>query len=127
MIVDYKAQRTYDATLQIDDPGNCAIMCHGSFRDNRVTLPGDYYMIVATVMGRTTIIKWGPLVPDISELPNGYTLDVKSFNYKEPTIEREITMFINSPDKAIYEAETILVEEALEAIPTIDNYKATID
>ena len=126
MIVDYKAQRTYDATLELDDAGNCAVFCHGYFKDNRITLPGDYYMIISTVMGKTTIIKWGPMIPDIVELPNGYSLDIKTFQYKETTIERELTMFINGPERGIYEAVEITREEALQAIPNGMHFLATI-
>jgi hypothetical protein len=126
MLIDYKAQRTFDETLELDDPGNCAVLCHGAFRDNRITLPGDYYMLISTIMGKTIIIKWGPIMPDIVELPNGYSLDIKTFQYKEPTIERELKMFINGPERGIYEAVAITKEEALAAIPNGINYVATI-
>ena len=57
MLFDYSATRTFNQTLQIDDPGNCAIRGEGSFRDGKIVLPGDYYMIVKTIMGKTTFIK----------------------------------------------------------------------
>ena len=57
MLFDYSATRTFNQTLQIDDIGNCAIHGEGSFRDGRVTFAGDYYMIVKTIMGKTTFIK----------------------------------------------------------------------
>jgi len=126
MLIDYKVQRTFDATLQLDDPGNCAILCHGEYREGHVAFPGDYYLIANTVMGKTTIIKWGPMIVDFDTLPNNFKLEIKVFGYKEQTIERELRLFINSPDKAIYEAIPILKETALEAIPNQENYKLTL-
>jgi hypothetical protein len=57
MLFDYSATRTFTQTLQIDDPGNCAIRGEGTYRDGKVTFDCDYYMIIKTVMGKTTFIK----------------------------------------------------------------------
>ena len=127
MLFDYSATKTFNQTLQIDDPGNCAIHGEGSFRDGKVTLPGDYYMIVKTVMGKTTFIKWGPIMPDIDLLPNTFKLEVKTSTYKEATIAKEIQSFINDGFKNIQNATEILPEEAFEFLPHEDNYNATLD
>jgi hypothetical protein len=57
MLIDYNATRTFTDTIQIDDPGNCAIHGEGSFRDGKITFDGDYYMLISTVMGKTTFVK----------------------------------------------------------------------
>ena len=127
MLFDYSENRTFNQTLQIDDIGNCAIHGEGSFRDGKITLPGDYYMIVKTVMGKTTFIKWGPLMPDLELLPNTFKLEVKTAAYKEATIAKEIQSFINDGFKNIQEANEILPEEAIEFLPQEINYNATLD
>lgn len=127
MLFDYNATRTFSQTLQIDDPGNCAIRGNGSFRDGKIAFPGDYYMIIKTTMGKTTFIKWGPLMPDFEELPNTFKLELKTAPYKESTIAKEIQSFINDGLKNIQEAEEILFEEALEFLPQEINYNATLN
>ena len=82
MLIDYSATKTFTQTLQIDDIGNCAIHGEGSFRDGRATFEGDYYMIVKTVMGKTTMMKWGPLMPDFTALPNTFKLEIKLVSIK---------------------------------------------
>ena len=127
MLFDYSATRTFNQTLQIDDIGNCAIRGEGSFRDGRAVFSGDYYMVVKTIMGKTTFIKWGPLMPDFVALPNTFKLEVKTAAYKEATVAKEIQSFINDGLKGIQEAEEILPEEALEFLPRELNYNATLD
>lgn len=127
MLFDYNATRTFSQTLQIDDPGNCAIHGEGTFRDGKITFEGDYYLVVKTVMGKTTFIKWGPLMPDFDALPNTFKLEVKTTPYKEATIAKEIQGFINDGLKGIQAATEILIEEAIELLPQPDNYIATLD
>lgn len=126
MLFDYSATRTFNQTLQIDDIGNCAIRGEGSFRDGRAVFSGDYYMIVKTVMGKTTFIKWGPLMPDFESLPNTFKLEVKTAPYKEATVAKEIQSFVNDGLKGIHNAEEILPEEAIEYLPGSQNYIETL-
>ena len=57
MLIDYSATKTFTQSLQIDDIGNCAIRGEGSYRDGRCVFSGDYYLLVKTIMGKTTVIK----------------------------------------------------------------------
>jgi hypothetical protein len=127
MLIDYSATKTFTQTLQLDDIGNCAIHGAGTFRDGKTTFPGDYYMIIKTIMGKTTFIKWGPLMPDFEALPNTFKLEVKTSQYKEPTIMKEIQSFINDSLKNISEARELLPEEAIEFLPVEINYTETLE
>lgn len=126
MLIDYSVQRTFDATLVLEDPGNCAILCHGEYRDGKFVCPADWFMIIKTIMGITTIIKWGPIEPGIVELPGAFSLNVKRMNYKELAIKKDITQFINDPAKAITAAEVIEEDVAFEKLPKDYNYAATL-
>ena len=127
MLYDYSGTRTFTATLEVDDPGNCAILANGYYPVGKgIKLPGDYYMIVRTVDGMTTILKWGA-VTDLTELVSGYSLDVKVFKYKEASIHREIQLFLNDGQKFIYDAKVIDKEEALKYTPKDYNYVATLE
>lgn len=127
MIYDYSGTKTFTASLVVDDPGNCAILANGYYPVGKgLKLPGDYYMIVRTIDGMTTILKWGA-VTDLPDLPSGYSLDVKQFKYKEASIHREIQLFLNDGQKFIYDAKVIEREEALAAAPKDYNFVATLE
>ena len=127
MIYDYSGTKTFAASLIVDDPGNCAICANGYYPISRgVKFPGDYYMIIRTVDGITTVLKWGA-VTDLPDLPSGYSLDVKSFKYKESTIHREIQLFLNDGQKYIYDARVVTNEEALAQTPKDYNYISTLE
>ena len=98
-----------------------------TYKDGKITLPGDYYIIVKTIMGKTTFIKWGPLEPDFEALPNTFKLEVKTAPYKEATIAKEIQSFINDGLKGIHDAFEVLPEEAAEFLPQEINYNATLE
>jgi hypothetical protein len=83
-------------------------------------------MLISTVMGKTTFVKWGPIIPDFDSLPNTFKLEIKTSPYKETTIEKEIKAFVNDGFKNIQKAEEISTEEALEFLPQENNYLATI-
>jgi hypothetical protein len=127
MIYDYSGTKTFTASLVVDDPGNCAICANGYYPVGKgIKLPGDYYMIVRTIDGMTTILKWGA-VTELTELVSGYSLEVKQFKYKEASIHREIQLFLNDGQKFIYEANVIEIEEALKFTPKDYNYMATLE
>ena len=126
MLIDYSATKMFTQSLQIDDIGNCAIHGEGTFRDGRATFPGDYYVIVKTVMGKTTIIKWGPLMSDFTALPNTFKLEIKTCQYKELAIIKEIQSFINDGLKGIHDATALLPEEVVDFLPTTVNYTETL-
>ena len=127
MIYEYSGTKTFTASLVVDDPGNCAICANGYYLVGKgVKLPGDYYMIVRTIDGVTTILKWGA-VTELTELVSGYSLDVKQFKYKEASIHREIQLFLNDGQKFIYEANVIDIDTALEKTPKDYNFVSTLE
>ena len=127
MIYDYSGTKTFTASLVVDDPGNCAICANGYYSVGKgIKLPGDYYMIVRTIDGVTTILKWGA-VTELTELVSGYSLDVNQFKYKEASIHREIQLFLNDGQKFIYEANVIDIDTALEKTPKDYNFVSTLE
>ena len=127
MIYDYSGTKTFTASLVVDDPGNCAICANGYYPVGKgVKLPGNYYMIVRTIDGVTTILKWGA-VTELTELVSGYSLDVKQFKYKEASIHREIQLCLNDGQKFIYEANVIDIDAALEKTPKDYNFVSTLE
>jgi hypothetical protein len=82
----------------------------------------NYYIIVKTVMGKTSIIKFGPVCPDIEALINDFSVSYKKIDYKEGAIYKEIEKFINDFKKEIDKIEEITEYEAWQDFPSIQAY-----
>lgn len=121
MIFDYNATRTFADTLQVDDPGNCAIRCEGIYYEGKIPCYGEYYLITKTVMGKTSVLKFGPVVADLPYALNSFDASFKQFKYKEATIEKEIKLFINDGKKGITKAEEVLDLDAFNAYPSMQD------
>lgn len=114
-LVNFDLQKTYVQTIEVEDIGNCAI---------RSTNAGfeDYYIVIQTVMGKTSILTFGPILADVSIIQEDFNLNFKKIDYKEKNINNEINKFINDTRKAIKQAEVISIEEALQTIPTYEAF-----
>lgn len=115
MIFEYSAQRTFNDSIDVVDIGNTALRCTNVKLD-------DYYIILKTVMGKTSIIKFGPVCPDIEVLINDFSVAYKKMDYKETSICKEIDKFINDFRKEINSIEEITEYEAWQAFPTVQQY-----
>lgn len=114
MIFEYSVQKTFNESIDVVDIGNTALRCHGSRLD-------FYYIILKTVMGKTSILKFGPVMPDIDVLFNDFTVSYKKIDYKENLIEKEVDKFINDYKKEITLVEEITEYEAWQDFPDIQN------
>lgn len=112
MIFEYSVQKTFNESIDVVDIGNTALRCHGSKLD-------FYYIILKTVMGKTSILKFGPVMPDIDVLFNDFTVSYKKIDYKENLIEKEVDKFINDYKKEITLVEEITEYEAWQDFPDI--------
>ena len=112
MIFEYSVQKTFNESIDVVDIGNTALRCHGSKLD-------FYYIILKTIMGKTFIIKFGPVCPDIDLLIPEFAVSYKKIDYKESLIEKEIDKFINDGKKGINLVEEITEYEAWQAFPNI--------
>jgi len=115
MIFEYSAQRTFTDSIDVVDIGNTALRCTNVKLD-------DYYIILKTIMGKTSIIKFGPVSPDIEVLVNDFTVTYKKMDYKEAGISKEIDKFINDFRKEINSIEEITEYEAWQAFPAVQQY-----
>ncbi len=114
MIFEYSVQKTFNESIDVVDIGNTALRCHGSKLD-------FYYIILKTIMGKTSILKFGPVMPDIDVLFNDFTVSYKKIDYKENLIEKEVDKFINDYKKEITLVEEITEYEAWQDFPDIHN------
>lgn len=114
-LVNFDLQKTYAQTIEVEDIGNCAIRSTNADFE-------DYYIVIQTVMGKTSILTFGPILADVSIIQEDFNLSFKKIDYKEKNINNEINKFINDARKVIKQAEVVSVEEALQAIPTYEAF-----
>ena len=115
MIFEYSVQRTFNEAIDVVDIGNTALRCTSSKLDN-------YYIILKTIMGKTSILKFGPICPDVEVLLNDFTVSYKKIDYKEAAIGKEIDKFINDFKKEINTVEEITEYEAWKDFPEIQQW-----
>ena len=112
MIFEFAVQRTFNESIDVVDMGNTALRC----TDKSMNI---YYLIVKTVMGKTHILKFGPICPDIEVLQNDFSVSYKKIDYKETPLFREIDKFINDYKKEIAAVEEVTEYEAWQDFPAI--------
>ena len=114
MIFDYNLQKVFVSQLQLDDIGRFCIKCS--------SWEFDYYILTNTIMGKTAMLKFGPLVPEADSLPHGFDLNYKIMTYKEASIAKEITQYINDGKRAITEITELPYDAGFKIIPNLDVY-----
>lgn len=115
MIFEFSVQKTFTESIDVVDIGNTALRCTSKTMD-------DYYIISKTVFGKTFILKFGPVCPDIDGLLNDFSVSYKKVDYKENVISKEIDKFINDYKKEIATVEEITEFEAWKGFPAVQQY-----
>lgn len=115
MIFEYDQQPIFMKNIQVEDIGNVALRCTNEKGK-------EYYIIVKTYLGKTALLKFGPVYSDINVLVENMDLSFKKFDFKEYTIEREIDKFINDSKAVINTVELISENEALATMPTAESF-----
>jgi hypothetical protein len=112
MIFEYSVQKTFNESIDIVDIGNTALKCISSKLD-------EYYIILKTIMGKVSILTFGPVCADLDMLINDFSVSYKKIDYKEASIQKEVNKFINDFRKEITSVEEITEYEAWQAFPDI--------
>lgn len=112
MIFEFSVQRTFTQAIDVVDIGNSALKCTNRKMEN-------YYIIIKTTMGKTSILKFGPICPDVDMLLDDFSVNYKKIDYKEAAIGKEINKFINDFKKEIDNVEEITEYELWQDFPVI--------
>jgi hypothetical protein len=115
MIFEFSVQKTFNQSIDVVDVGNMALRCTNKQMDS-------YYIITKTVFGKTFILKFGPVCPDIDTLINDFSVSYKKVDYKEGLLFKEIDKFLNDYKKEIETVEEITEFEAWQDFPPIRQY-----
>ena len=89
MIFEYGAQVNYLSSINVDDPGNCAL---------EVDLGFGYFTYFAsrTTLGSTSTVSFGPINPDIPVMSSKYGMDYERFEYNISKLYKRIKGFISA-------------------------------
>ena len=118
---DYYYEKIINAKLDIEHPGNCAI--------EALTKEGaNYYLVITTFLGITSIFKYGPVIPDIELLPHTVTCSYERINYSESKINKTIDLFLNNSKLFIVSATEVEKNYALaNCVDIIDYVRKGVD
>ena len=117
MIFEYCEQPQFTKSIEIEDYGNTCIRSS--------TVDGfDYYIIIQTVMGKTRILTFGPIMADIDpnlRLEDRFNISYTKINFDMKKISRFIDQALNNPAKGVVIdfAEEIPLGFGLAQIPII--------
>lgn len=81
-----------------------------------------YYLLIKTYAGVSTTISYGPVVPDVALLPDEYSLEFKRMNFKDTSIIKFISFWLNDRSKNITSAQVIDETAFIENIKDMKNY-----
>lgn len=113
MNFDYCISRVVGADIEVDTIGNTAIRGYSS--DGC-----EYYIVIKTDLGWTEIFEFGPVVPDIQQLPKSVTYYYDRIEYSEYRVIKRIDKFLNN--NPIVNAEVIDFETAKQNMRNLSNY-----
>lgn len=111
-IFKFDLQKNFMQEIELSDPGNVCLRSE--------TESNDVYLIVKTIMGRTTVIRFGPVIDDWNIMPNCFNLYVKQFNYNDIKINKEINNFLNDSYLKALAVTEVTLEEAIKAMPSLE-------
>lgn len=101
---EYKVTTIADKQLDIQDIGNCCI-------SGIDMLTKEYYLIIKTELGVTSIIEYGPTLPDFNVPPPHCNYIYDRFDYNEGKIAKRIEKFLNNAYYNIQDAQIVEIEE----------------
>lgn len=118
MEFEYFYVQSINASIDIDDIGNCAIAAY-------TDLGEVYYLVIKTILGTTMIFQYGPLVDGSDILHKSVNCSFKRIGYKDTAIQKVINNFLNNPYAKITQAIEISPEEVYENCIDIIKYMET--
>jgi hypothetical protein len=115
MEFEYFYVTAVNASIDIDDIGNCAL---DVFND----LAFEWVLLIRTIEGTTEIVEFGPIIADIEYPPAkmSYTYDRIDFN--EGKIINRISKFLNDGYRGVTQAFEIEQKEAKEKMKNLVDY-----
>ena len=121
MNVDFYSEFNPLKTLEIKDIGKCAI--------EGVNPDGFYfYLVIITIRGVAHMFTCGPLIPDLDDLPPGYTVNYSTTNFNSQKLKKTVSAWLNGrkpgKSKLIDEAKLVDIDYAISQFKSVKSYVA---
>lgn len=91
-------------SLEISDIGNTCIIANNDLGD-------EWYLVIRTILGESTIFSYGPSNPDFDTLPPALSCSYYKMQYNEKKLNTLIDKFLNDTCKRITQAREVLLED----------------
>lgn len=115
MQFDYCITTVVGAQIDIEDMGNVCL--------EAINLKGEhFFLIIKTDLGWVQILEYGPIVPDVSSLPDTVICNYKRIEYSEYKLDKLITKFLNDGSRGIETAQVIDEDFAKEQMRNLVDY-----
>ncbi len=112
MVVEFEVSRTFNNSLNIEDPGNTCIVCQNEGFSM-------WYLAIRTIRGISHILTYGAVLPDTENLTESFHLSYFKMKFNEKKLHKIISGFLNDLSKGIVEARECDIEECYEDFPAI--------
>lgn len=113
--IEYNAQKVLTDSVYVKDVGNCAL--------EAVSEVGEYYyLIIQTEDGVSNVCTFGPVVPDIIELPRVYSATIVRQGYNDEKLAKAIQTWATPKKTNFIEIKQVSVEDAMKEYRDIADY-----
>lgn len=118
--LEYNPEEVLTESIYVKDIGNCAL--EGVDDDGL-----SYFLVIATRSGKSHILTWGPIVPDIIELPKkAFSESYFTENYNDDKLEKFLAKWVLGGKGYKFATVTqIETKDALEQYRNIGEYMKT--
>lgn len=118
MIFEFNEERRMLKSLDVVDLGACAIRGTNDLGE-------EFYFVTKSSYGFTLIFTYGPIIPDIDELPNDVCCKITKIEFNAKKLSKLIFLFLNDKSKAITDAELITEVDALDSCRDLIEYMSS--
>ena len=115
MHFDYMIQTVVGDSIDIDDVGNTALQMSNDVGE-------FWFMIISTELGWSKIFEFGPIVPDIEELPKYCSMQYREIQYDVRKLNSIIDKSLNAINRNITQVCEIPKEEAKNNMRNLVSY-----
>lgn len=115
MQFEYFKEVKLNATIDIEDIGNCAIYaCNDNYE--------EYYLVVESIYGKTYVLEYGPEVVDTDQTGNYIGSSLTKYDCNDKKTKQNIDKWLNDSHKCITQAKEIPIEEAVKQIKNLTEF-----
>lgn len=81
-----------------------------------------YYLLIKTKLGTSSVVSFGPIIPDIKLLPDNYVASYQKIQFKDVKMKIFVDKWLNDTKKKITTASVITEDELLNNYRDIKTY-----